>query len=50
MRRMTKAVQFAEATAPTRPHTEIESAAGNMLVAPFITLVDRARDAIEGRP
>jgi hemerythrin superfamily protein len=46
---MRKAVIFAESVAPTRPHPGIESAAGNMLVGPFASMVDRARDAISGK-
>ncbi len=49
LRRMRKAVEFAEAIAPTRPHPGVESAAANMLIGPFATLVDRARDAIDGK-
>jgi hemerythrin superfamily protein len=47
--RMRKAVQFAEAVSPTRAHPGIESPGANMLIGPFATLVDRARDAIEGK-
>lgn len=44
--RMTKAVQVAEALAPTRPHPGVESAKLNFAVGPFASLLDRARDAI----
>jgi hemerythrin superfamily protein len=45
--RMRKAVELAEAIAPTHPHPGVESAIGNMLLGPFIAMVDRARDAME---
>lgn len=47
--RMKKAAEFAEAVAPTRPHPGIESATANILVGPFASMVDRARDAIAGK-
>jgi hemerythrin superfamily protein len=46
---MRKAVDFAERVAPTRPHPGVESAAMNMLVGPFASMLDRARDAISGK-
>jgi hemerythrin superfamily protein len=43
------AVRAAEAVAPTHPHPHgPESAVGNVVVGPFVALVDRARDAIRG--
>jgi hemerythrin superfamily protein len=47
--RMRRAVEFAERVAPTRPHPGVESAAANMLVGPFASMLDRARDAISGK-
>lgn len=44
--RMAKAVQAAEAIAPTRPHAGIESPVLNMAVGPFASMLDRARDAL----
>jgi hemerythrin superfamily protein len=44
--RLTRAVQAAEAIAPTRPHPGVESAKLNFVVGPFASLLDRARDAI----
>jgi hemerythrin superfamily protein len=44
--RMAKAVQAAEAIAPTRPHPGVESAKANFAVGPFASMLDRARDAI----
>jgi hemerythrin superfamily protein len=44
--RMAKAVLAAEAIAPTRPHPGVESATANFAVGPFISMLDRARDAI----
>jgi hemerythrin superfamily protein len=44
--RMAKAVQIAEAIAPTRPHPGVESAMANFAVGPFVSMLDRARDII----
>ena len=44
--RMAKAVEAAEAIAPTRPHAGVESAALNLAVGPFASMLDRARDLI----
>jgi hemerythrin superfamily protein len=49
LERMRKAVELAESVAPTRPHPGIESQAANLLVGPFASMVDRARDAIAGK-
>lgn len=49
LEKMRKAVQFAESVAPTRPHAGVESQAANMLVGPFASMMDRARDAITGK-
>lgn len=46
--RMAKAVQVAEAIAPTRPHPGVESAKLNFAVGPFASMLDRARDLIGG--
>lgn len=46
LERMVKAVQAAEAIAPTRPHPGVESAALNFAVGPFASMLDRARDLI----
>ena len=45
--RMAKAVQAAEAIAPTRPHAGIESAKANFAVGPFASMLDRARDLLK---
>lgn len=45
LERMRTAAEFAENVAPTRPHAGIESATGNLLVGPFASMLDRARDA-----
>ena len=45
---MRRAVTFAESVAPTRPHG-VQSAAGNLLLGPFASMLDRARDAIAGK-
>lgn len=49
LERMRKAVSFAERVAPTRPHAGVESATANMLVGPFASMLDRARDALSGK-
>lgn len=46
LKRMASAVQAAEAIAPTRPHPGVESAKLNFAVGPFVSMLDRARDAI----
>lgn len=46
LERMVKAVQAAEAIAPTRPHPGVESAGLNFAVGPFASMLDRARDLI----
>ena len=46
---MRKAVVFAESVAPTRPHAGVESQIANVLVGPFASMLDRARDAISGK-
>ena len=44
---MGRAFQLAEAMAPTHAHRMApESAIGNLLVGPFVSMVDRVRDAI----
>jgi hemerythrin superfamily protein len=45
--RMAKAVQAAEAIAPTRPHPGLESAKANFAVGPFASMLDRARDLLK---
>jgi hypothetical protein len=44
LERLREAVTIAEAIAPTRPHPGIESQAANLLVGPFASMLDRARD------
>ncbi|WP_040805996.1 hemerythrin domain-containing protein [Nocardia concava] len=46
LRAMRRAVEIAEALAPTRPHQGVESAKANLLVGPFAAMLDRVRDAI----
>jgi hemerythrin superfamily protein len=44
---MTKKLQTAEKLAPTHPHPHApESAVGNMVLGPFVAMVDKVRDAI----
>jgi hypothetical protein len=47
LKRLTRAVQAAEAIAPTRPHAGVESAKLNFAVGPFASMIDRVRDLIE---
>jgi hypothetical protein len=49
LERMRTAAEFAEKTAPTRPHPGVESATANLLMGPFASMIDRARDAISGK-
>lgn len=45
--RMESALKVAEGIAPTHPHKSApESAVGNMLVGPFVSVIDRTRDAL----
>jgi hemerythrin superfamily protein len=45
--RMTMQLKIAEAMAPTHPHPHgPDGAIGNMLVGPFVSIVDRVRDAL----
>lgn len=47
LRTMATAVQAAESMAPTHPHPHgPESAVGNIVVGPFVAIVDKVRDAI----
>ncbi|MEC3914763.1 hemerythrin domain-containing protein [Nocardia sp. CDC160] len=46
LRAMRRAVEIAEALAPTRPHPGVESVEANLLTGPFAAMLDRARDAI----
>src|SRR4051794_34014931 len=46
---MTAKLQKAEKLAPTHPHPHApESAVGNMVLGPFVAMVDKVRDAIKG--
>lgn len=47
--KMRKAVEMSERMAPTRPHPGVESPTANMLVGPFASMLDRARDALTGK-
>jgi hemerythrin superfamily protein/uncharacterized membrane protein len=48
LRRLASALTVAEGVAPTHPHKLApESATGNMIVGPFVAIVDRVRDAIK---
>ena len=44
LERLREAITIAEAIAPTRPHPGIESQTANLLVGPFASMLDRARD------
>lgn len=46
LQRLRRAMEIAEAIAPTRPHPPIESSAASAFVGPFAAMVDHARDAI----
>lgn len=48
--KMAQAVDAAERVAPTHPHPRgPESAVGNLVVGPFVAVVDRVRDALRRR-
>ena len=44
---MAKAVQAAQAFAPTRPHPGVESMTLNLALGPIASVVDRTRDAVQ---
>jgi len=47
LQRMTSALKVAEGIAPTHAHKAApESAVGNLLIGPFVAVVDRVRDAL----
>lgn len=46
LERMARAAKFAEAIAPTRAHPGVESATKNILTGPFLSMIDRVRDAL----
>jgi hemerythrin superfamily protein len=46
LKQLASAVRVAEAIAPTRPHPGVESAKANLVVGPFASMLDRARDAM----
>ncbi len=47
LQKMAGALRAAEGMAPTHPHKAApESAVGNLLVGPFVAVVDRVRDAL----
>ena len=49
-RDMAGAIEVAESTAPTHAHRHAPtSAVGNLVIGPFVSLVDRIRDAFRGR-
>ncbi|MBX3187110.1 MAG: hemerythrin domain-containing protein [Labilithrix sp.] len=49
LERMRKAVEVAEAIAPTRPHAGVESRVANLFAGPFASMVDRIRDTVSGK-
>ena len=47
---MAKKLRMAEKLAPTHPHPHApESAVGNMVLGPFVAMVDKVRDALTGK-
>lgn len=48
LRKLAAAVEMAERIAPTHPHPGVESAFANFAAGPFVSLLDRARDALGG--
>lgn len=49
LEQMRKAVEVAEAVAPTRPHAGVESPMANLFAGPFASMVDRIRDTVSGK-
>ena len=50
LRKMAESVETAEKMAPTHPHPHgPEGAIGNLVVGPFVALVDKVRDALRSR-
>nr|WP_243858189.1 hypothetical protein [Mycobacterium sp. DL440] len=49
LERMRRVAKLAEAVAPTRPHAGIESQAANLMVGPFVAMLDRTRDILSGK-
>lgn len=47
--RMAETISVIESIAPTRPHPGAQSATANLLIGPFASMLDRARDAIAAR-
>jgi hemerythrin superfamily protein len=48
LQQMAEAIQVAERIAPTHPHPHgPDSAVGNLVVGPFVAIVDRVRDALQ---
>lgn len=48
VRRMTAQLKLAQGMAPTHPHPHgPDTAIGNLLVGPFVSVVDRVRDALK---
>ncbi|MBV8981501.1 MAG: hypothetical protein JO086_11425 [Acidimicrobiia bacterium] len=46
---MGKQLQMAEKMAPTHPHPHgPEGALGNLVIRPFVVMVDKVRDALKG--
>lgn len=48
LERMQRAAAVAESIAPTQPHPSVRSSSANLLVGPFASMVDKARDALQG--
>ncbi|RGC65309.1 hypothetical protein C5N14_29130 [Micromonospora sp. MW-13] len=46
LRGLAATVRAAEATAPTRPHPNAQTAEGNLATGPVLAVIDRVRDAI----
>jgi hemerythrin superfamily protein len=47
LRRAAKMARVAESIAPTRPHPSANLASANMMLGPFASMLDRARDALK---
>jgi hypothetical protein len=49
LEQMRRAVEFAEAVAPTRPHPALQTLRSNVVAGPAVAVFDRVRDAISGK-
>lgn len=49
LEQMRRAVEFAEAVAPTRPHPVLTRRSAHVVAGPVVAIVDRVRDVVAGK-